>query len=125
MVQHQNMNQLDVVYVEVGIKDFIKRLENTGSMGFLTFNLNTLFVLRDANYLDILRLFTKIEGCKVEIFKATGQKSHVLSSLDLKLSMYILAMSDFDYNKVYYNNAYNSLDKKRYLPSFGKVRYHT
>jgi len=62
-----------LVYVEVGIKDFVERLENTGSMGFLTFNLNTLFILRDANYLDILRLFTKIEGCNVEIFKATGQ----------------------------------------------------
>lgn len=104
-------------YVEIGRKNFLDRIRLIGAESFFTFNINTLFILRNGNYLDILKLFSNIEGLPAEIFKGGGQKSHVLSSLEIKLSMYILALSDFNYSKVYYNNAYGNLDKLKYLPN--------
>lgn len=106
-------------YVETGKYKFMQHLKTEHSnRSFLNYNLSTLYILRDGNYSDIRKLFTNIEGYKVEFGRGSGQKSHVLSPLELRFSIYISAIFNNNYVRSFNNNDFNHLKKERYLPSF-------
>lgn len=104
-------------YIDLGIKRFIKLLNNSDS-NFMQYNKNCLYVLRNGDYKDIKKLLTKIEGNEVSIVRGGSQKSHITSPLELRLSCYLMALSNFNYKYITYLNLFNSLSKDRYLPYF-------
>jgi hypothetical protein len=71
--------------------------------------------LRNGSFLDIKNLFAKINGYEVNVGRGGSQKAHALSPLDFRLSSYLIAMFNFDYSKITYLNAFNDLEKDRYL----------
>ncbi|HEY6534763.1 MAG TPA: hypothetical protein VIY08_02995 [Candidatus Nitrosocosmicus sp.] len=82
---------------------------------FLENNKDYLYLLKDGNFFDIKALFNQIQGCKVNICKGSSQKSHNISSLDFRLSSYILALFSFNYKQISYLNAFNVIGKDKYL----------
>jgi len=44
-----------------------------------------------------------------------GQKAHILSPLDIRLSCYLLAMFNFNHEVISYLNIFNNITKERYL----------
>lgn len=108
-----------VIYIEANINTFLNILNNTNpnsNSGFLQYNKDTLYVLRNGSYIDIKRLITKIDGYDVDIGRGGGQKSHMLSPLDFRLSCYLMAMYNFDYHLISSLNTFNFISKDRYLP---------
>ncbi len=105
--------------ITLGVEDFIKVL-NSPEFNFLEFNKNSIYILRKSNHMDIKLLFNKINSHAVDIGRGGGQKSHVLSPIDFRLSSYLMAMFNFNYNYVCYLNIFNILDKSRYLPFINK-----
>lgn len=102
-----------VVYIEMNCNQFIKFINSEGN--FLNYNKNSLYILRDGNFLDIKNLFAVVNGYKINIGRGGSQKSHILSPLDLRLSSYMLAMFNCNYKVLSYLNAFNDLNKNRYL----------
>jgi hypothetical protein len=51
-----------------------------------------------------------------------SQKAHALSHLDFRLSSYLMAMFNFDYNLIYSLNSFNFMGKDRYLSYMDKPR---
>lgn len=102
----------DVNYIEMNADNFIKTLNNNN---FLKYNKHSLYIYRGGNFLDIKNLFFTIENCHTNVGRGSSQKAHVLSPLDLRLSTYLLAMFNFNYELVSSLNTFNSLDKRKYL----------
>jgi hypothetical protein len=103
-----------IVYIEITKESFIEYLNNDNN-NFLVNNRNTVYILRDSNFLNIKHLFTTINNFKINIGTGRSQKNHVLSNLDLRLSSYLLAMYNFDYKLLNNINAFNIISKDRYL----------
>jgi hypothetical protein len=51
----------------------------------------------------------------MNVGKGGGQKAHILSPLDFRLSSYVMTMFNFKYKYLTYLNAFSDLDKARYL----------
>jgi len=51
----------------------------------------------------------------MNVGRGGSQKAHVLSPLDMRLSSYVMAMFNFNYGLISKINAFNHLDKDRYL----------
>ena len=103
-------------YVEILPKDFITILNWNKEKGdFLDYNRNSLYIIRDGSFLCIKNLFAYINGCQVNVGRGGSQKAHILSPLDLRLSSYLLAMTNFNYKLLNYLNDFNNLEKERYL----------
>lgn len=49
-------------------------------------------------------------------------KAHALSPLDFRLSCYLMAMFNFDYNLISSLNSFNIMSKDRYLSYMDKPR---
>lgn len=110
-----------VNYIEIGIENFLKHLNsNNPNVDFMNYNKDSLYILRNGNYMDIKNFLTKIKGCNVSIGRGGGQKAHVVSPLDFRLSCYLMAMFNLDYKYISNLNAFNSISKSRYLPYFGR-----
>lgn len=60
-----------------------------------------MFIIRNEKFRGIKNLFSRINSCNVNISRGGSQKSQVLSPLYLRLSSYIMAMSNFDYKYIY------------------------
>lgn len=103
----------EVSYIEINKKQFVKLLESTSD--FLTYNKHCLYILRNGSFLGIKNLFTTINSYQIEIGRGGGQKAHILSPLDLRLSVYLMAMFGLNYNSVISLNTFNNLGKDRYL----------
>lgn len=101
-----------VLYVEMGYKQFISFLNSDGK--FLEYNKNSLYILRDGNFLDMKNIFANIEGYPANLGRGGSQKSHILSPLEFRLSSYIMAMFS-DYNLIASLNTFNEVSKDRYL----------
>lgn len=112
-----------ITYVEVNPKDFIKLIAST--FDFLEYNNNCLYILKDGSYFDIKSLITNISRYKVNIGRGGGQKAHLLSPLDFRLSAYLMAMFNLDYNYIKDINIYNIISKDRYLSYLGKPKHPT
>jgi hypothetical protein len=99
------------------VAEFIQFLDNSDEK-FLDYNKNSLYILRNSDYKDVKLLFNSIGNHKVDIGRGGGQKSHLVSPLELRLSCYLMAMFNFKYSDLCRLNTFNLLDKKRYLPFF-------
>jgi hypothetical protein len=106
-----------VTYVEFTPEQYRYSLNNETINNFLSFNKDTIYILKDGTFTDIKNIFTSIEDCKINLSRSKSQKSHILSPLDLRLSIYILAMFNFNYNLINKLNEYNDIEKRRYLGS--------
>lgn len=110
----------NVRYVEMNIDNFIKILNNKNN-NFLNYNKHSLYIFRGGNFLDIKNLFFSIENCPTNIGRGGSQKAHMLSTLDLRLSTYLLAMFNFNYGLVKRLNAFDCIDKSKYLSYMDKT----
>jgi hypothetical protein len=104
-----------VKYIEVGVEDFTVFLNNS-DLNFLEYNKNTLYIIRNGNYLDVRNIFKKINNCDVDIGRGGSQKSHMASPLDFKLCTYLMAMFNFNYELISSLNTFEDIAKLRYLP---------
>ena len=110
----------NIKYLEVGADDFTSYLNNP-SYDFLNYNKNTLYIIKEGNYIDIKNIFSKINGYKTNIIRGGSQKSHIMSPLDLRLYCYLMAIFKFDYKYISNLNAFNEITKDRYLPYIEKT----
>jgi len=81
---------------------------------FSDYNKTSLYLIRGGNFKEIKNLFSTINGKSINLSKGS-QKSHIVSPLDFRLSFYLMAMSDFNYNIMSNLNNFNDLNKARYL----------
>jgi hypothetical protein len=100
-------------YFDIGSDKFIKFINSNDN--FLEYNKNSLYILRNGNFLDIKNIFSIVSGHKVNIGIGRSQKSHILSPLDLRLSFYMMAMFAGNYRLLSYLNTFYDLSKDRYL----------
>lgn len=98
----------------MNIEEFMK-LINSENINFLEYNKKSLYILRKGNFLDIKNIFSNINKCRVNLGRGGSQKAHILSPLDIRLSTYLMAMFNFDYNLINSLNTFNSISKDRYL----------
>jgi len=101
-----------IVYLNLTRTSFANFL-NTQDSGFLDYNPDSLYILRNGNYLDIKNIFASIHNVDANVGRGGSQKAHVLSPLDLRLSCYMLSM--FGYKSLKDLNAFNYITKHRYL----------
>lgn len=103
-----------VRYMEVKLNVFVK-LINVENNNFFDYNKHSLYILRGGNYIDIKNIFTTINNQQFNLGRGGSQKSHMLSPLDFRLSCYMMAMSNFNYNLISGLNTFNYISKDRYL----------
>jgi hypothetical protein len=66
--------------------------------------------------LDIKNLVTSLGNCEVNVGRGGSQKSHALSPLDFRLSMYIMIIFKFKYKSISYLNTFNDKTKDKIYP---------
>ncbi len=103
-----------ISYVEISPQNFVELL-NHEDCKFLDMNKDSLFIVRGGNWLDIKNLFAAINNRDINIGRGGSQKAHALSPLDFRLSTYLMAMFNFDYNLISSLNSFNVMSKDRYL----------
>lgn len=103
-----------VNYVEMSVERFKSMLKDPN--GFIGYNKNSLYILRNGNYKDVKNILINIEGYNVSIGRGGSQKAHIISPLELRLSCYMMALSNFNYKYLSTLNLFNGLSKNRYLP---------
>lgn len=111
-----------VKYLEVNSDIFIKFI-NQENNNFLDYNKYSLYIIRGGNYIDIKNIFTTINKQEINLGRGGGQKAHMLSPLDFRLSCYMMAMSGFNSKLVNSINSFNNIDKERYLSWTDKSKY--
>lgn len=108
----------NVIYIEIGIHSFIEGFLNSPHHNFWEHNKKSLYILRDGNYSDINELFSIIQEDKYKLVRGSSQKAHLVSSVDFRLSCYMLILCNLNYGKASYeNSSFHYLSKDRYLPS--------
>lgn len=110
----------NVRYLEVNLDRFLKILNSQKS--FWDYNKNSLYILRGGNFLDIKNIFSIVNESHFIIGRGGSQKAHVISPLELRLTSYLMAMFNLDYNKVSKLNFFNEMSKERYL-SFNDMSF--
>jgi hypothetical protein len=113
-------NNCKLLYVDIPKKEYLEFLSSKGDKTFAAYNLDSLYILDNGDYSEIKRMITSIEGFNVDVVRGSSQKSHVLSPLEIRLSFYISAMFNCDYNKIFRINSFNILEKRRYLPGINR-----
>ncbi len=108
-----------VKYVEMNPETFIEFL-NLENNNFLSYNKDSMYIIRNGDYIDIKNLFAIINDCRVNLCRGGSQKAHVLSPLDFRLSCYLMAMFNFNYELISNLNTFNDLSKDRYLSWWDK-----
>ena len=104
----------EVTYREMNEENFMQLLTSE-THDFLDYNKNSLYILRDGNFLGIKNMFSIINNIQVNIGKGAGQKSHLISPLELRLSSYLMAMFDFNYELITDLNSFHVIKKNQYL----------
>jgi hypothetical protein len=113
-ITYANFNKgCEVKYTEMNSVNFTYFLN--GEDNFLDYNRDSLYILRNGNYLDIKNIFSIINRRKINLGRGGSQKAHALSPLDLRLSSYLMAMFNFDLKLINYLNTFNEMPKNRYL----------
>ena len=120
-LEHENFSvggtiagSTNINYVEINIKDFLSGLEKS-DLNFLEYNKYSLFIFRDCNFYHVKSFINKINGFDVNISKGGGQKAHLLSPLEIRLSCYLMAMFNFNYQDISSLNIFNILSKDKYM----------
>lgn len=103
-----------ITYTEMTRENLVTLLNNE-KIDFRDYNRFSLYILRDGCFLDIKNLFAKINGYEMNLGRGGSQKAHILSPLDFRLSAYVMAMFNFNYGLISNLNAFNGLEKARYL----------
>lgn len=106
-----------VKYIEVSVSFFIENFLGSDNLNFWHYNKNTLYVLKNGNYSDVKELFVQIQDIKVQVVRGSSQKAHLISPIDFRLSSYLLILFGMNYKKFNSENAFNIIQKDRYLPS--------
>jgi hypothetical protein len=106
-------NGSPISYTEMKREQFVTILNSKAN--FSDYNRYSLYILRDGNFLDIKNLFAKVNGHETNVGRGGSQKAHFLSPLDIRLSAYVMAMFNCNYDTISNLNAFNSLEKARYL----------
>jgi hypothetical protein len=110
-----------VEYISINYDNFVELL-NHENCNFMEFNKHSLFIARGGNFLDIKNLFARIQNKEVNVGRGGSQKAHALSPLDFRLSTYLMAMFNFDYNLISSLNSFNFMGKDRYLSYMDKPK---
>jgi hypothetical protein len=119
-VNEGNYEKALVTYFEISEEEFFKNLMI--QRGFLYRNRTSLYILRDSNHFELKRMLKNIEGFNVNVVRGGGSKSHLISPIDFRLSMYIAAIFNLNFKRASYFNDFNFLSKSRYLPFFPKKK---
>lgn len=85
---------------------------------FKHINYTSLYILRNSNYIDLKNIFLSLQdknNLNYNLSRGGGQKSHLVSPLELKLNAYLLAIFNFDYKLINNINMFNNIEKNRYL----------
>lgn len=104
----------EVTYREMNEENFMKLIISE-THNFLDYNKNSLYILRDGNFKKLKNMFSTINNTQVNIGKGAGQKSHLISPLELRLSSYLMAMFDFNYELITNLNSFHVIKKNQYL----------
>jgi hypothetical protein len=107
-----------IMFVEMNSDTFMKFLNIDDN--FMQYNKNTLYILRNGDFLDIKNIFASIGGYPCNVGRGGSQKAHILSPLDLRLSSYMMAMFTGNYKELSSLNTFNGLSKDRYLSYMDK-----
>jgi hypothetical protein len=109
-------------YLDLNLDAFLKLLAfpSEGPSNFLKYNKHSVYILKNMNFSDLKRVLTNVEGCNVDIVKGLSQKTHILSSMECRLSLYITAILNCNYSKIASLNAFNVLSKTRYIPGINR-----
>lgn len=110
----------EILFIELDVKKFIELLNNPEEK-FLDYNKNSLYILRNSTYKDAKLIFSKINNQDINLGRGGSQKSHIISPLDFRLSSYIMAMFNFNYNYINNLNNFNCLYKDQYLPFYSYI----
>jgi len=101
--------------LQINSNRFIQLLSNV-DRDFTEYNKNSLYILKDGSYIDIKNMIKNINGFNVNIGRCSGsQKSHIVSPLELRFNNYLLAIHNLNSPYMSLHNAFNYLDKSRYL----------
>jgi arginine deiminase len=101
-----------VNYIEIGIENFNAFL-NIENSKITEYNRDSLYILRNASYIKVKNLLTKINGTDVSIGRGGSQKAHMISPKDFRLSCYLMAMFKGDFKLISYLNTFNDISKDR------------
>lgn len=107
---------ISVTYVEMGINYFIKML-NENPARFFILNKKTLYIFRDSTYSDINSILRSIGSEGLNLVRGSNQKSHVVSTLELRFFFYLLALKGDNYRAIMNLNSFDELPKSMYLPT--------
>jgi hypothetical protein len=110
-----------VDYMEVKL-DFFTKFLNVEDKYFWDHNKHSLYIIRGGNYIDIKNIFTTINNHCYNLGRGGSQKSHMLSPLDFRLSCYMMAMSNFNFQSINNLNTFNYIGKDRYLSWMNKSK---
>lgn len=113
-------NGSPISYTEMTRENLLTLL-NSDKTDFSEYNKYSLYILRGGGFLDIKNLFANINGHEMNVGRGGSQKAHFLSPLDLRLSSYVIAMFNCNYGWISKVNAFNSLEKDRYLSYLDKT----
>ena len=103
-----------VKYIEMHPETFIEFL-NFDNNNFLSYNKDSMYIVRSGDYIDIKNIFTIINNYDVNLVRGGSQKAHMISPLDFRMSCYLMAMFNFNYKVISYLNMFNDISKDRYL----------
>jgi hypothetical protein len=106
---------MSIKYTEVGYNQFLE-LINRSEPDFYEYNKNTLYIIKDGDFVDVKRLFSTVNGFEVNLGRGGSQKSHMVSPLELRLISYLLVIYNMDTKFISYVNTFNDISKSRYLP---------
>jgi len=107
----------EIIWIDINIVNFIKFL-NRSDPKFIDYNKESLYIIRNSDFLDVKSLFQKIDNNNINIGRGGGQKNALISPLEFRLNIYLMAMFDFKYQNICNYNAFNDLNKERYLPYY-------
>lgn len=107
-------NTSKITFLEMRSEQFVKFL-NFEHSNFIVYNKDSLYIIKDSNFLEIKNLFSIINSGPITLCRGGSQKSHMLSPLDLRLTSYLMAMFNFDYKLINNLNTFNYISKDRYL----------
>lgn len=102
-----------IIYIRLGVISFIENYLRNPNQDFWEYNKHTLYILRNADYSFIQKMFTSIHNTRIQIVRGNPRKSQILSPVDVRLSYYMLILCNMNSKKFNYNNSFNTT---RYLP---------
>jgi hypothetical protein len=96
--------------LKTNFMDFI----NSGVYNFADNNKYTLYLLKKGTFAQIKALFQVADREYVINFGKGSQKSHICSDIEFRLTLYLFALYNKDFNFLRYSNNFSNLNKNQY-----------